>query len=214
MKKMDNIIDYSTGFLDGVERGKTEMLNRVGALAIEAIKQYIDSSARVNPSALHHVYEWSQVGSPEARLFDISYKVTGAGLSINSTFSQSKTVQAGSKTPFYDKAEIMENGIPVTIRPVNSSVLSFNENGEQVFTRKAVSVKNPGGDNVQGSFEKTFDSFMANYFSQAFLSKTGILAHLNNPSVYKANLRSGSRQGRSKGVQVGYKWITNVDRIA
>lgn len=210
MKKMNNIVEYSAGFLDGVERGKTEMLQRLGREAIETIKQYVDSSARVSPGALHHVYEWYRVGSPDARLFDINYTVTGIGLSINSTFSQSRTVKAGSKVPFYDKARVMEEGIAVTIKPKTATVLSFDDNGEQVFTKKEISVSNPGGEDVAGAFERTFDSFMRNYFSQAFLSKSGILAHLNDASVYKKNLAAGSKLGRPKGVQTGYKWITSV----
>jgi len=74
---------------------------------------------------LHHVYEWYQTGSPAARLFDINYISNQIGLSFNSTFRQSVSIKSGSKVPFYNKAQIIENGIPVTIRPVSSEVLSF-----------------------------------------------------------------------------------------
>jgi hypothetical protein len=209
-KNMNNIIDYSTGFLNGVERGKTVMMSKLGAKSIEIIKEYIDASARVNPQALHHVYEWYQAGSPEARLFDLDYTVSNLGLSIKSTFRQSSSVKPGSSVPFYNKAKIMEEGIPVTIRPKNSTVLAFEDDGEQVFTRGEVRVENPGGADVVGSFEKTFDAFMLNYFAQSFLSKTGLLGHLSNPSVYKRNLAAGMRLGKSKGLSTGFNWVTNV----
>ena len=213
MSKMDNLVNYSTGFLDGIQNGKRAMLNNLGMSAIEVIKEYIDASARVNPQALHHIYEWSQVGSPDARLFDITYTVNNLGLSLKSTFKQSSSIKAGSKVPFYDKARIMEEGIPVTIVPKASPVLAFEDNGETVFTRNPVTVRNPGGDETVGSFERTFDSFMNNYFSQAFLSKTGLLGHLSDPSTYKRNLAAGLRQGKSRGLITGFEWVANVSKV-
>jgi hypothetical protein len=210
MKKMNNLTNYSTGFLEGVQRGKTTMLRNFGVATIEVIKEYIDSSARVNPQALHHVYEWYQVGSPEARLFDLSYTVSNLGLSLKSTFRQSSSVKPGSTVPFYNKAKIMEDGIPVTIKPKSSSVLSFDDNGDQVFTKNEIRVENPGGTEVAGAFEKTFDSFMRNYFAQSFLTKSGLLGHLSNPSVYKRNLGAGLRLGKSKGLSTGFNWVANV----
>ena len=210
MKMMNNVVEYSMGFLEGARNGKRQMLDSLGESSVEMLKQYIDSSARVNPQALHHIYEWEQTGSPNARLFDINYTVSNLGLSLKSTFSQSTSLKQGSNVPFYDKARIMESGIPVTIKPKVASVLTFNDNGEQIFTRKPISVANPGGEETVGAYERAFDSFMNNYFSQAFLSKTGILSYLSNPVAYKKYLAVGSRSGRSKGRDVGYKWIANV----
>ena len=72
-KEMSNIVDYSMGFLEGIQRGKTIFLKTVGLETVELMKEFIDSNARVNPDMLHHVYEWNQTGSPSARLYDISY---------------------------------------------------------------------------------------------------------------------------------------------
>ena len=60
-KEMKNIIDYSIGFLDGVQAGKTQFLHNMGIMTVEILKEYIDSNARVNPKALHHIYEWYKV---------------------------------------------------------------------------------------------------------------------------------------------------------
>jgi hypothetical protein len=213
MKDMDNIINYSIGFLDGVKLGKREMLSNIGRGTVESMKQFIDSMARVDNDMLHHVYEWNQVGSPSARLFDIQYTVSNLGLSIKSTFSQSTTVQSGSKIPFYDKARIMENGIPVTIRPVRAEVLSFNDDGEQVFTKKPVTVMNPGGQSTTNGFEQAFDNFMNQYFTQSFLNSSGIIEYLQNPVAYKNNLASGKRLGKTKGYSTGYRWIANTGAL-
>ncbi len=209
-KELLNIANYSLGFLEGAQKGKKVFLDNLGRGVIFALGQYIDVEARANKEALHHVYEWYQTGSPQARLFDITYTVSNLGLSLNSTFRQSRTIQQDATTPFYNKAKIMENGIPVVIRPKKNSVLRFYEGGETVFTSKPVTVRNPGGNQVEGSFERIFDEFMTRYFTQAFLRASGISDYISNPVIYKKNLPAGAKQGRPKGVSTGYKWITNA----
>ena len=209
-KEMNNIVQYAFGFLDGVQKGKKVFLQNLGMGTIQAMAQYVDVSARGNPAALHHVYEWSQTGSPSARLFDINYTVSNLGLSINSTFRQSRTVKQDSHTPFYNKAKIMEEGIPVTIKPKRSSVLVFTEEGETVFTKSPIVVRNPGGDRVQGSFERTMDEFILRYFKQSFLRASGIYDYINKPTVFKKNIKAGSKVGKSKGIETGFKWIANA----
>lgn len=209
-KDMDNVLKYSLGFLEGVQSGKNAFLNNLGRSTIEGMKDFVDSIARTSPETMHHVYEWGKTGSPQARLFDIECTVSNLGLSLNSTFRQSTSFQDGSTTAFYDKARIMENGIPVSIKPKASNVLVFNQNGETVFTPNSVKVSNPGGPSVVGSYEKAFDMFMNQYFSQAFLHSSGIMGKLKDISVYKKNLRAGSKRGRSHGVSVGYRWIMNA----
>lgn len=212
-KDMKNLVDYSVGFLEGVQTGKSRFFNNLGKILSESSKKFIDSYARVNPQVLHHVYEWNKTGSPEARLFDINYSVTTTGLSFSSTFSQSKTIQNGSNTPFYDKARIMEEGIPVFISPKASSVLVFEVDGEEVFTSNDVVVENPGGTAVQGSFGKTFDLFFSKYFTQAFLKSSGIQDYLEHPKAFSQQFASGKKGGKSRGVEVGYKWIVTAGVI-
>lgn len=159
---------------------------------------------------LHHVYEWNMTGSPAARLFDVDYTVSNLGLSIKSSFSQSKSIKNGSKVPFYDKARMMENGVSITIRPKTSQVLRFDINGEEIFTKGPVKVENPGGSQVQGSYEKVFDTFFSTYFTQAFLKSSGITDYLKTPVLYKKNLNAGKRGGRSVGVKTGYRWIAQA----
>ena len=209
-KEMKNIIDYSIGFLDGIQAGKTQFLNNVGKLTVEILKEYIDTNARVNPKALHHVYEWYKVGSPDARLYDINYTISNLGLSFVSTLKQSTSIKDGSSVPFYNKAKIMEEGIPVTIKPKEADVLVFEDGGETVFTKGKVVIQNPGGKATSGSFEKVVNTFFSRYFTQAFLKSSGIQEYLSNPIVYKKNLAIGMRSGRSTGHQVGYRWIANA----
>jgi hypothetical protein len=209
-KEMKNIINYSVGFLEGAQAGKTQFLSNMGKLTTEILKEYIDSNARVNPKALHHIYEWYKVGSPDARLYDINYTISNLGLSFVSTLKQSTSIKDGSSVPFYNKAKIMEEGTPVIIKPNKSSVLVFEDNGETVFTKGKVVVTKPGGNETTGSFEKVVDVFFNKYFTQAFLKTSGIQTYLSNPVVYSRNLKAGKSSGRSKGMQVGYRWIANA----
>lgn len=209
-KQLLNIYEYSLGFLDGVNKGKSKFLNNLGIGIIEVLKQYVDSEARSNPKALHHIYEWYQTGSPNSRLYDFNYTVSSLGLSFNSSFSQSKTISNGSSTPFYNKAKIMEDGIPVTIAPKKANKLVFEIDGETIFTDKEVTVLNPGGELVEGSFEKVVDEFFNVYFRQSFLQSSGIYSYLQNPIVYKKNFAAGAKSGKSTGVDTGFKWITNA----
>jgi hypothetical protein len=209
-KEMNNIVQYSVGFLEGVHKGKTAFLKVVGLETVELMKEFIDSNARVNPDMLHHIYEWNQTGSPSARLYDISYTTSNLGLSFRSSFSQSTSIKNGSRTPFYDKARIMEEGIPVKIRPRVAQALVFEENGETVFTKKEVRVDNPGGTEVEGGFEKVFDMFFNKYFSQAFLRVSGVAKYLENPVVYKKDIAAGKKMGKTKGLSTGYRWIANA----
>ena len=93
---MNNIVNYSIGFLEGVQKGKTAFLKVMGLQTVELMKEFIDSNARVNPEMLHHIYEWNQTGSPSARLYNISYTTSNLGLSFMSSFSQSTSI---SKMP-------------------------------------------------------------------------------------------------------------------
>lgn len=208
---MNNLVEYSAGFLEGVEKGKPNLLKAMGSQIIEVMKSYVDAHARSNPETLHHVYEWYMTGSPEARLFDLGYKIYRGGLSFDYTFSQSKSVQNGSNTPFYNKAKVMENGIPVQISPVNTNFLKFKgDAGEDIFTSKTITVNNPGGSEVEGSLERVLESFFDQYYTQSFLISSGLETYLKNPLTYRKNLSRGIKFGKTIGVQTGYNWISNT----
>jgi hypothetical protein len=208
--QLNNIVNYSFGFLDGVQKGKKVFLKNLGVGTIQAMAAYVDVSARGNPNALHHVYEWYQTGSPSARLFDLDYTVSNNGLTINSKFRQSRTLKEDSNEPFYNKASIMENKVAVTITPKKSSVLVFEEGGNTIFTKGSVTVRSPGGEYVAGSFERTIDEFMLKYFKQSFLRASGLYDYIKKPTLYKQNLKSGSKLGKQKGIETGFKWIANA----
>jgi len=209
-KTMNNIIDYSYGFLDGVQDGKPLFLEKLGRQVIVALGQYIDINAKANPKALHHIYEWYRVGSPAARLYDIDFIVSKQGIRLFSNFKQSRSMSNDASVPFINKAQIMEQGRTVVVKPKSGSVLAFQSGSDTVFTKKPVVVRSPGGDEVQGSYEQIFDEFMIKYFRQSFIRASGLYAYIKKPTVFKKNIRAGAKVGRQKGVSTGFSWIANA----
>lgn len=209
IKEMNNLVKYSDGFFEGAQRGKIALFGMLAPKIAEMASQYIDANARVNPEILHHVYEWYRVGSPNARLFDINYKISKIGMSFTSEFKQSQTIKNGSRVPFFDKAKIMENGMTVIVRPKEANALRFEIDGEEVFTKNPVVIDNPGGI-TQGQFEKVLREFFNVYLRQSFLMSSGILKYLNKPTMYKTKLRSGIKSGRSAGLKAGYQWVVEA----
>ena len=210
MKEIGNVLNYSIGFTEGAQLGKTNMLNSIGKKTVESLKLFIDSNARANPEMLHHIYEWHRVGSPSVRLFEINYVVNSRNISFSTAFSQSQKIKRGSSEPFLDKAEIMESGRSIVVTPRKAETLSFEIDGEQVFTKGPVFVSNPGGTEVAGAYQRVLDSFFNNYFSQAFLRSSGIEKYIKTPMDYKKNFKAGSKAGRSLGVSTGYQWISKA----
>lgn len=210
VSELNNIVQYSAGFLEGAKKGKNAFFNNMGMLTKELLENFIDANARSNPQMLHHVYEWYRTGSPDARLFDIQYTVGSAGLSFYSNFRQSNSIKRGSNVPFYNKASIIENGTSIIIKPKKAGALVFEDNGDQVFIKSPIEVLNPGGTQAQGGFQKVLNLFFTKYFTQAFLKSSGIRDYLKNPVIYKNNLSKGKRMGKSAGVSTGYSWITKA----
>jgi hypothetical protein len=212
-KQMNNLVQYGLGFVEGAQVGKQQLLKQLGPEVRTLLEQYIDANARMNPESLHHVYEWYQTGNPAGRLFEIEYIVTGLGLSFQSTFRQSTAVKNGSNVPFYNKANIMESGVSVTVKPRNSDVLAFEDKGETVFTKKPVTIANPGGTDTTGAYGEVFREFFYRYLSQSFLDVTGLRKQLGTPLAFKNNLAAGVSGGRPVGIRVGRQWVASKESV-
>jgi hypothetical protein len=211
-KEINNIMSYSAGFLEGIQRGKIELYASLAPKISELAAQFIDVNARMSPELLHHVYEWEKVGSPEARLFDLDYKISNLGITFTSSLKQSTSIKNGSNVPFYNKAKIMEEGVSVTIMPKRATALRFEIDGADVYTSSSVTVDNPGGQ-TKGQFENIVDKFFGVYFRQSFLNSSGLLQYFKSPQIYKKNLNSAKRGGRALGIKTGYRWVANAGRM-
>jgi hypothetical protein len=206
-RDITNIVEYARGYVEGAEKGKPILLAQLGAATIEMAKEFIDVNARMDPQRLHHVYEWYLTGSPEARLYDLDYTVNKDSVFFTYQFKQSQSVSRGSTVPFYNKAQVMESGMPVTIKARSANVLAFEDNGETFFRPGPIVVDKPGGA-VAGQFEKVLDMFFNQYFRQSFLKASGIAYNLESPAEFHKNLRKN--KGRADGIKAGYNWIVGA----
>jgi hypothetical protein len=208
-KKIDNVVEYSLGFVEGIRMNRAIFNKELGKLASEMLKKYIDSKARMEKDSLHHVYEWGMSGNPGARLFEIDSKASSSNITFFGSFLTSNSISDTSEEPFFNKAEIMENAILIEVSPRNN-VLSFEtDGGENVFTADTIYIANPGGDAVAGSFGKTVEEFFDFHFTAQVLMQTGIMNKLSNPIEFSQSFAAGANGGgRSAGINAGRKYLT------
>lgn len=202
-KTLKNVVEYSEGFFDGIDMKKTDFNNELANFTSEALKKYIDAQARMNPLKLHHVYEWGKAGNASSRLFEFSTKVSGRTISIVGNFLPSKSISETSHEAFVNKAKVMEDSIQVVIEPKNSDVLVFENKGDVVFTKNAIYIDHPGGDEVAGSFGETVDNFFENYFTNGLLRP--LIEKLSRANEFTQSLSATS--GRNVGVRAGKEYL-------
>lgn len=140
---------------------------------------YIDAQARSKPKYLHHVYEWKNVGNPQARLFKLKQlESTGLSFRISPEFIKSKTAVPNSnkrKYVFANKASVMESGNPVIISPKNANRLVFEGREGTVFMPigRSVTVKFPGGKGVRRSFATEYKRWFTGNLVNESIKKSG-----------------------------------------
>lgn len=153
---------------------------------------YIDALARSKPKSLHHVYEWKKTGNKSARLFSMN-KISEQGLSfrINYEFTPSTSMVPSSngkrRHVFANKAEIMEKGNPLVIRPKNSERLVFQIDEEIIFMPKgkSVTVKRPGGPAARNQFTSAHSRFFSGRLINDSIKRSGF-QRIFNSSMTKA----------------------------
>lgn len=144
--------------------------------------QYVDAQARVKPKSLHHVYEWNKTGNPTARLFNL-YLIDSEGLSfrigrdfkISKSAVPSKNKKQKKRYVFANKASVMEEGIPMVIRPRSAERLVFELDGATVFMPKgtSVTVKRPGGKAATNQFALTYGRFFGGQLVNSSIKSSG-----------------------------------------
>jgi hypothetical protein len=209
IKTLNNTVQYTQGFLTELKRQEPALAKKVGDLSIDVFYEYLDGLARSHPGMLHHVYEWGQVGNPSERLYELRQALSKQSSTISVNFLDSNSVSDNGTEPFYDKAKIMEEGIPVVINEKNANVLFFEIDGEEFFRRGPIYIANPGGSATRGSFLNAFNEFYTKYFMQFYLESIGFYKHFSNPQEFSKNFRSAVKsRGASKvGNQTALSWI-------
>jgi hypothetical protein len=205
---LGNSVEYSHGFLDGVEMNRVHYMRFLGGFISEAMGKYIDAKARMNPSSLHHIYEPGQTGNEGARLFRMDVDAGKTTIRFSGRFVASSGMPNNGGEPFVNRAEIMENGIGIVISPRRSDVLAFNVDGEPVFSASSVYIAHPGGDGVAGSFGRVVEDFFENFLTGAVLKP--VLRKLNNPKEFSEFFAQGAKGGRPVGVRAGRKYFSDL----
>jgi len=154
--------------------------------------EYIDAQARINPSTLHHVYEWKRVGNKTARLFSLDLKESiGLSFRVGYSFKDSKamvpTNYGKSRHVFKEKARVMEAGNPVLIRPRSAERLVFEIDERVIRMPKgaAVTVKKPGGGKASKRFQIAYARFFTSNLVNLSIKKSGF-QRIFNSSLSKA----------------------------
>lgn len=174
---------------------------------------YLDAQARVRPKALHHVYEWKRAGHPNARLFRLRVvSQEGITFKIGYELLDSKTLVPTTKGVhrhvFKNKAMVMEQGLPVIIRPRFSERLVFETNTGTVFMPKGrpVTVQRPGGKAATNQFKMSYVKFFS--------------GNLVNNSIKNSGFQKlfGGSMGKALKVPAGikrvqYKFVPNTLRL-
>jgi hypothetical protein len=162
-------------------------INRGAAFVIKNyFDNYLDMQARQNNNAYHHVYEFNMTGQKTARLFKGNISSTIDGAVISYTFVTAKNPN-NQGYPFPNKAEVMEKGDPLVIQPKRGKYLKYTlDDGRFVTTTKSI-VNSPGGSEVKGSFESTFNKVVATQGSQ-ILNKFGFFRKIDRGIQEKRRL--------------------------
>lgn len=211
-KMLNNLIKYSDGFISETKAQQGYVNRKVANTSVNAFYQYLDGVARMHPGMLHHIYEWGEVGNPTARLVDLGITSSGRGSTITAEFLQSQTVKDGSTEPFYDKAQIMEEGIPVVIKEKEAQALFFEIDGVEYFRMGPITVLNPGGAETRGSFVEVFREFYNNYLTQVYLKAIRFYQHFQSPREYERNFKKALKSGNANalGKISALSWISKL----
>ncbi len=132
-KTVNNVIQYSNGFIDETKASKNKIAEKMGKTSINAFYDYLDSLARMHPGMLHHVYEWGEVGNPMERLYELNLKMGNGTVAVNAEFLESISIPENGTEAFYNKAQVMEDGQAVVVNPKNADYLFFEVDGTEVL---------------------------------------------------------------------------------
>jgi hypothetical protein len=211
IKKLNNTVKYSSGVVSELNKNKALLNQKVGHTSIAAFYDYLDGLARSHPGMLHHVYEWGEVGNPMERLYDLSLAINSTSAVIDADFLQSNTPSEDGGEPFYNKATIMEEGIPVTINEKDAKALAFTIDGAEYFRVGPITIANPGGQATRGSFVQAFNEFYGVYFTEVYLPAIRFYDYFSNPKFYEKYFASGvNGGGYSTGKSAAFSWIAKA----
>jgi hypothetical protein len=207
-----NVKNYSQGFIDEAKKNQGKITEKIATTSIVTFYDYLDGLARSHPGMLHHVYEWGQIGDPFGRLYELSLSLQGKSAVVGASFLESNVPSPTSNVPFYDKANIMEEGIPVVVSEKDAQILFFEIDGQEFFRHGPIYIANPGGGATRGSFLRAFNEFYNIYFTKDYLNSIKFYDHFRGSKEYQKNVKAASKSKNAKsiGKAAALSWINNA----
>ncbi len=168
----------------GTSRHIGPVLKYTHSLMSDEFTEYMSVVSAAQPSRLHHVYEWGQVGDPTAKLWED--KLIGGGNNRTATFTWKASKQIvpvrddfrekGVKAihVFVWKAPVMEYGKDIVIRPKRGKFIAYftgptdpETKYKMQVTSNPITVTDPGGKLTKGSFTREYVSWWSGAGAQA-----------------------------------------------
>ena len=168
---------------------RTQINKAVFTITAKKFLKDFSIESSLNPKKYFHVFEWGEIGNTKEKLFLIKRQlVSGPNMTIRLDFKKSrkpvpvpKELQMPSnkrgryvskKSVFYNKAEIMESGKPVTFTTKQAIVFFSGEDQNVHFipARKIVNIMNPGGKGTTHSFIKFVEKWYGTKVDQTIQS--------------------------------------------
>ena len=190
----------------------------------------VDRKAKIFPKKYHHVYEWNQVGSPNARLFTLKRaKISGGGhLVISAEFKTSNRpvpIPRALTTPgktgkyvnkkhiFANKAQVMENGLPIRFQTSRTIAFLAGQGITFVPEGKVINILNPGGKLVRGAFKQLALQWYRDNYSHA-VDSSGIFKNIENKlSFILNNKNAGPVQARQAIKEIAERYSEGISVI-
>lgn len=203
MRVLNNTVDYAQTYLREIHLGQAKFNSQVAVYVKNLLYKYIDSQARLYPERLAHVYEPGFNGAASQRLFTFETHSTLEDITFTARFNHSTLPSTEGGVAFEQRAQIMEDGMAVTIAPKNGNVLAFDVDGETVFTTKPITIDHPGGPEAAGAFKDTIDSFFNQYLTNVVMMP--IFEKMSKSraftNYFSAGVQSPSNAGRAAARQ-------------
>lgn len=235
--------NFLTGYLKGLsEEISTDqhmgpVLKYVHAELARAFDDYMTAVSTSDPSRFHHVYEWNQIGNPQAKLWKNVLRGQGGNRTATWTWRASKTIvpvtqEAKDKGVqaihvFVWKAPVMEYATNITISPTRKTGLAYftgpvSEPGRWKlnFTKSPLDVQNPGGAQVKGAFTAAFLEWWSESGGAGAEFASTIRRVLeqdfsNMPNSFKQGTRTRTKTFSLVGEEAGHKaaqaWVRARD---
>lgn len=228
-----------TGFLKeisvkiGTPQHIGPILKYTHAKLSDAFSEHMATVAPANPERFHHVYEWGEnavgniddqlwedilVGNGNTRTASFVWKASKKAVPVRADFQEVGVKQVHI---FTWKAPVMEYETNITINPEEGRGLAFFSGPTQpvnkwplAYTKKPITVQNPGGEQVKGSFTREYVAWWAGVGASSTFDRTirnlleRDLADMPLNSVSGA-FRSGTR---SRSKTIGLQVMANAAR--